>query len=162
MLLVPLPNDIITTLGGVQHTVLSYTAYKNKPTVYVQGEGASTTPIAFSEILSINEVPVQLTTGKVFLATSKFNQRFHLPQPYDLITVDGDELITVKVKSLKLFERGHLSNGMQIRGIDVDTSATVLVRLIDVIKIHGAELGAKFSRSKFRAVYKDYLGAEHN
>jgi len=159
MFILPLTGDTVETRGGVKHNVLSYAPYKDKPAVYVEGEGTSTESVPFTDITAINGTPVQLTPGKIFTVTSKLDRKFQLPQVNDKVIIDGDKPITAKVKNLKLFERGNLASGLQVQGEDIDTGERVTARLMDVIRIERAGDKAGFSRGPFRSLYKDYLGS---
>jgi hypothetical protein len=159
MFIVPLTGDTVETPGGVTHVVLSYSAYKDKPAVYVEGEGASTESVPLADIKSINGTPVQQTGGKVFTASSKIKRKLQLPQTDDKVTIDGDVTKQLKVKSLKLFERGNLASGMIVVGEDVESKEPSTARLAEVIKIERANGEDSFSRRAFMSLYKDYLGS---
>ena len=160
MLFVPLTGDSIATQGGVTHVVLSYSAYKATPAVYVEGEDASTKTVSLSDIVSINGTKVSQAAGKVFSADTLIKRKIQLPQVNDKVVIDGAEPITIKVKSLKLFERGNIASGMQVVGVNDESKEPASARLADVIQIERANGTSDFSRRAFAGLYKNYMGAQ--
>ena len=153
MLIVPLTGDVITVLGDVKYTVLSYSAYANKPVVYV-GAGAGPIAVLFEDILQINGTPVKLNSSKIFVADSLIQRKLHLPQINDKVIFKDH---TSKIKSVKLFERGNVASGIQIIGSDIDTHEQTSDRLMSVSKIELA--GGPIQIQSFFKIYRDYVGA---
>ena len=153
MFIVPLSGDQIETVGGVKHAVLGYASYNDEPAVYVDDAGAKATHIPFSDITKINNTPVKLTKGKVFETTGKFNRKVQLPQRDDRVQADQGQF---KVESLKLGERGKLTAGMLVSGVD-DEKNKLTARLSDVVRIQRADEESAVT-ARFERVYADYLG----
>lgn len=156
MFVVPLQGDSVQTEGGVKHTVLSYAAYKDQPAVYVESEGASVKTVPFSDIKTINGTPVTLTPGKVFRVNSLVKRKAQLPQTGDKIVGGTGGL---KVKSLKLRERGKLTNGLLLVCENLDTQEQTIARLADVERITRASGDSESTRTLL-VTYKDYLGRQ--
>jgi len=155
MFVVPLSGDVVEIDGGVKYTVLSYSAYKNQPAVYVETEGAATDSVSFDSIKTINGTPVALTPGKVFRADSLVKRKVQLPQKDDKIVVDGR---TLKVKAIKLRQQGKLTDGVMVAAEDQETNQPVTVRMANIERIARANGDKDFARTTFRSLYKDYFG----
>jgi hypothetical protein len=161
MFIVPLAGDTITTDGGAQFKVVSYTNYKDHgPAVYVErGSGSPSDPVYFGDITEVNGTKTSYVRGqKVLEAMGRVKRRFHLPQPGDDITakVDGQP-VNLTMKSYKLHRKGYLHQGLMLIAEDDtnDTTALCLDQLIDVRRPLGDD---NFSRDRFLSYYDDYRG----
>lgn len=159
MFVVPLSGDVVTVEGGVKYTVLSYSAYRNQPAVYVESadESTATENIVFDSIKSINGTPTKLASSKVFGVDSLVKRKVQLPQKNDKIVVDGK---TLKVVDLKLRQQSKLTDGMMVVAVDEDTNQQVNVRMASIEQITRTDGDKDFARSTFMSLYKDYLGAK--
>jgi len=156
MFVVPLTGDKVETVNGAVRVVVSYSAYKNEPAVYVETDDASTPEaIPFDDIKKINGTPVKLTPGKVFSSASLIKRRVQLPQQNDKAIIDG---MSFKVKSLKLRQSGKLTAGVLIVGTNEDSEKQSDTRMAAIDRIIRADGDNDFSRSAFFSLYKDYLG----
>lgn len=155
MFVVPLAGDTVETKGGVKHTVLSYAAYHKQPAVYVEGEGATTEHVLFSDITAINGTPVTLTPGKVFTADSLIKRKAQLPQVGDEVVYDG---LVLKLRALKLRDHGKLTNGVLMVCVDKDTDEQVIGPLGKLERLRHGDSTEYASLRVFNATYKDYMG----
>jgi hypothetical protein len=155
MFIVPLPGDKILCTSGAAYTTLGYTNVKDKPAVYVQGPEVETESISFDQIAKINNAHVKLTGGKVFDAASKSKHKYNLPQKDDKVNFGA---VTVKVNSLKLNQRGHLSAGMLIAGENLESGKKVTARMSDLTGITRANGDTRFDVPAFMAQFREYLG----
>lgn len=152
MFIVPLSGDKVLTSGGVAHIALSFTNYKDSPAIYIEGD--SDDVLSFGDIVSVNGTPVKQGAGKVLISTGRVKRKEQLPQKDDHVTVDGER---IKVKQLKLGERGNLASGMLVVG-QTDDKQDRTVRMADISNIDRAD-GSQFSLRTFLGAYKDYLGS---
>ena len=154
MFVVPIASDSIETANGIKFIVLGYAVLKEHPAVYVDN-GSTTVSIPFSEICTINGTTVTLNGGKVFEAFTKIERSINLPQKNDSIKF-GEQAL--KVKSIKINQHGELSKGMVVRCEDTSSKEPVIIRLANIEQLERANGDSEFSRSKFRATYKEYMG----
>ena len=154
MFIVPLSGDKVQTSGGVARVTLSFTNYKESPAIYVEGDSTDADVVSFGDIVSVNGTPVKQDSSKVLVSTGHVKRKEQLPQKDDRVVVDGE---SIKVKKLKLGERGNLAAGMLVVG-ETDDKQDRTVRIADISNIVRAD-GAQFSRRAFLSTYKDYLGS---
>jgi len=158
MLIVPLLGDVIETISDIQYTVVGYSAYAKLPSALVEASGANTTlSVPFKEIKALNGTPVALTPGKILKAESVVTRKFQLPQVHDVVMVDGN---IIKVKSLKLQERGDLTKGILIIGANEETDEQMKVRLFDIDRIIRANGNFEQSTNIMKKLYSEYLGSD--
>jgi hypothetical protein len=157
MLIVPLPGDVVETMGGVKHTVLSFSNYGAKgPLLYVQADDKENKPstISYTAVIAINNTPVSLSSGKIFKTAGKFKRKIHLPQPGDKVTANPQ---VIRVKDLKLPIKGDLSKGLLVVGEDFDSKEKAEASVRTISKVERNFGGDLFSPSAFKSMYKDYL-----
>lgn len=160
MLTLPLAGDTIETHGGVQHTIIGYSAYAKAPSVLVETSGTEKPVLVpFDEIKTLNGTPVFLTSGKILKANSAITRKIQLPQVYDKVLVDNIEL---KIKTIKLHERGDLTSGIVLTCINEETDESRVIRLFDVDRIIRANGNSVQSTNALKKLYSDYLGVNSN
>lgn len=163
MMIVPLAGDTITTDGGAQFKVVSYTNYKDHgPAVYVErGSGSPSDPVYFGDISEVNGVKTHYVKGqRVLEAMGRVKRRFHLPQPGDDITakIDGQP-VNLTMKSFRLHRRGALHQGLLLVTED-DANDQQTIRLDQLMDVRRPLGDDNFSRDRFLSYYDDYRGTK--
>ena len=166
MYVVPLNKDVIVTADGYTYRVVEYTNFKEAgPAVYVLEKGVKTPKLVyFSDIISINRVKVEYSRQTKLLKTfGHLDRPIHLPQPDDEITVLTDNISlddspeVYEVLGLKLKSRtAGINHGLVVH-VDGHPKFIRLTNILDIRRSFGASL---FDRSRFRAIYKHYMGAQ--
>lgn len=154
MIIIPLKNDKIETEDGGTFRVASYTNLKAEPAVYIEAGENANSIIYFQDIVSINGVRVTYkSSDKVFTALGTVRRKFNLPQPNDVITINGsDSNNTYVVKSLKLHNKKEgVTKGLLVCADDICHELT-MIKTVD--RSEGAE---RFDNKAFIKYYEDYL-----